>query len=191
MKIVRAIIFLAAGCWIWLAVAMAMTHFRQVYPTAENKSAFLKTYTPNTILDRFKSTDANAEELSEASDGADTGFATHMVSYEPTILIKSSDWAAVMQALHDDIGSRLTAQRAEIVDESGNAADGFKIGYALGKSRGTVTVDPIKTTDPFVQPVMRTAPGEVAIRLRIQIREKWFKAQDQASAQASRKRASL
>jgi hypothetical protein len=191
MKIVRALIFVAAGCWVCGAVAFAVTHFRQVYPTAENKSVFLKTYTPNTVLDKFKSGTGNYEMASEASDGADTGFATHMVGYEPTMRIKSSDWVALMESMRDDIVSRLTAEHADVEEEACNAADGFKIKYALGKTEGTVSVDPVKTADTFVQPGKGAGSGEVTVRLRIQIREKWFKNQEQGPPRADAKRASL
>ena len=179
MKIVRVIIFVLAGCWVCAAVAIGAGYFRQVYPTAENKSAFLKAYTPNSVLDKFKSSAANYEVASEASDGADTGFATHMVGFEPTLAIKSSDWVALMEAMREDIVSRLTAQHAEVEEEACNAADGFKIKYAMGKTEGTVSVDPVKTTDTFVQPGKGAGSGsdEMTVRLRIQIREKWFKAQ--------------
>jgi len=179
MKIVRVLIFVVAGCWVCGAVAFAVTQFRQVYPTAENKSAFLKSYAPNIVLDKFKSNAANSEVAWQASDGAGMGFASHMASYEPTLVIKSSDWVALMEAMRDDIVSRLTAQQAEIEEEACNAADGFKIKYTMGKTEGTVSVDPIKTTDPFVQPAKGagSGSGEMTVRLRIQIHEKWFKSQ--------------
>jgi hypothetical protein len=175
MKIVRVLLGVLVGCWLCGAVVFAVQERRIVYPTAENKSSFLKSYTPNSVVEKFK-VDATGSEAWEASDGAETGFATHMVSYEPTLAIESSDWTALMEALKDDIDSRLTAQSAQIVGESGNAADGFKINYVLGKSEGTVAVDPIHTVAH--QPGMEIGAGTVQVRFRIQIREKWFKSVD-------------
>jgi hypothetical protein len=49
----------------------------------------------------------------------------------------------------------------------------------------------VKTVDTFVQPGKGAAPGEKAVRLRIQIREKWFKNQEQSPSRADSKGASL
>lgn len=178
MKIVRVLVGVLTGCSICGAVALGVEQYRIVYPTAENKSAFLKTYTPDSVVEKFK-VDATGSEAWEASDGAETGFATHMVGYEPTVAIRASDWTALMQAVKEDIDSRLTLEAAEIVSECGNAQDGFKIEYVLGNSEGTVTVDPIHSVAR--EAGMANGAGTAQVRFKIQIREKWFRAKDRTA----------
>jgi len=181
MSIARASLIVLAGCFFWIAVDQA----RLVSPTRENESAFLKTYTPNKVIDRFKAAEYS-EQLSGASGGAGRGFATHAEDFEPTLVINTKDWVAVMQALRDDIASRLAAQSGEIVEESGSPVDGFQIKYAIGNSQGTVAVEPLRSVAASSLAGMGPAPDKVTINLRIRINEKWF----QAQGQAERKRTS-
>jgi hypothetical protein len=138
MTFARALLIVLAGCLIWIAV----DHARLVSPTIENESAFLKTYTPAKVIARFKSAEFSQQSVG-TSGGAGRGFATHEEDFEPTLVINAGDWVALMQALRDDIASRLVAQGGEIVKESGNPVEGFQIEYAVGKSQGTVAVDPL------------------------------------------------
>jgi len=58
-------------------------------------NAFLKTYSPNKVINRFKVV-AFSEQLSVTSDGAGRGFATHAEEFEPTLVIDTEDWVALM-----------------------------------------------------------------------------------------------
>jgi hypothetical protein len=175
MTIARALLIVLAGGLIWIAVDQA----RLVSPTTETESVFLKTYTPNKVIDRFKVA-AFSEELTVASGGAGRGFATHEEDFEPTLVINTVDWVALMQALRDDIASRLAAKNGEIVAVSGTAVDGFKIKYAVGKSEGTVAVAPLKSVAPSSLGGVGSGPDKVTVSLHISINEKWFKAEGKA-----------
>jgi hypothetical protein len=63
----------------------------------------------------------------------------------PFSWITTRHWVALVQAVRDDITSTLTAQSAEIVEESGNPIADFQIRYAAGKSEGQVCVEPLKS----------------------------------------------
>jgi hypothetical protein len=169
IKIVTALLIALSACLIWIVVANS----RLVSPKPENESAFLKTYTPKRVIDRFK-----AEEFCEmatvTSGGAGRAFATHTEDFEPTFVIKTKDWVAVVQAMRDDIASTLTTRNAQILGESGNPIDGFQIRYAAGKSKGKVWVEPIKTVTtslPFA--TVQSGSAKVTVHLRIHIDEKW------------------
>lgn len=177
MTIARALLILLAGCFIWIAVDQA----RLVSPTPETESAFLKAYTPNKVIDQFKVAEYS-ERATGTSGGAGRGFATHEEDFEPTFVINTRDWVALMQALRDDIASRLAAQSCEIVEESGNAADGFNIKYAVGKSEGTVAVEPLRSVAASSLASVGSGPDKVTVSLRIRIKEKWFKAAGQAKS---------
>jgi hypothetical protein len=177
MTVVRALLIVLAGCLIWITVDQA----RLASPTPETESAFLKTYTPNKVIDRYKVAEFS-EQSSVASGGAGRGFATHEEDFEPTLVINTGDWVALMQALRDDIDSRLAAQSVEIVEESGNAVDGFNIKYAVGKSEGTVAVEPLKSVAGSSLAGAGSGPDRVTVSLRIRIDEKWFKADGKAKS---------
>jgi hypothetical protein len=75
-----------------------------------------------------------------------------------------------------DIRSSLIRHGAQIVTESGNAPDRFQFDYRAGKGRGSVVVDPIVVRDPvLVEGPGELPPGEVAVELRIRIKETWYK----------------
>jgi len=167
-RVLLALLFLT--CLIWFAV----DHHQLVSPGPDNESAFLKSYTPAKVIDQFKAVPFSEQSVGSSS-GAEREFATHQADFEPTLVIKTGDWVALMQALRDDVTSRLTALKCQIVEESGSPADGFKIKYAIGKSQGTVILDPVRSA-PNSLPSAAPGPDQSTVKLRIQINEKWFKA---------------
>ena len=94
-------------------------------------------------------------------------------------MINTGDRVALMQRLRDDIDSRLAAQSGEIVEESGTAVEGFKIKHAVGKSEGTVAVEPVKSVASSMGGV-GSGLDKVTVSLHISINEKWFKAERKA-----------
>ncbi len=163
------LVLLLFACFTWFVA----DHHQLVSPSPDNESAFLKTYTPANVIDRFKAAPFSEQSVGSSS-GAEREFATHRADFEPTLVIKTGDWAALMQALRDDVASRLTALKCQIVEESGSPADGFKIRYAIEKSQGTVILDPVRSA-PNSLPSAAPGSDQSAVKLRIQINEKWFK----------------
>ena len=171
MKIVTAFLIALAGCMVWIVVVNA----RLVSPRPENGSRFLKSYTPKQVIDRFKAAEFS-EVATGTSGGAGNGFATHTADFEPTLVIETKNWVALVQAVRDDITSTLIAQNARIMKESGNPVDGFTIKYAIGKSEGNVHVEPLKSMASSPQfDAAGAGANKVTVRFRIHIDEKWFK----------------
>ena len=177
MKFVLALLLVVAGCLIWIAVE----HERLVSPSLENESTFLKTYTPAQVIAHFKSAEFSQQSVG-SSARAGNGFATHEADFEPTLVINAGDWVALMQAVRDDIASRIAAQGGDIVEESGSPVEGFQIKYAAGKSQGTVAVEPLRGVAPTSLPGAGSAPGKVTVNFRIRINETWFEAEGQAAS---------
>jgi len=177
MKFALALLVVLTGCLIWVAVE----HERLVSPSVENESAFLKTYTPTELIARFKSAEFSQQSVG-TSARAGSGFATHEAHFEPTLVIHAGDWVALMQAVRDDIASRLAAQGGEIVEESGSPVDGFQIKYAAGKSQGTVAVEPLRGVAASSLPGAGSGPGKVTVNFRIRINETWIEAEGQAAS---------
>ena len=169
MAIARGLLILLAGCLIWIAIDQA----RLVPSTPENETTFLKTYTPNKVIERFKVAEFS-EQLTGTSGGAGRGFATHEEDFEPTLVINPGDGATLMQALRDDIASRLVAESGQIGEESGNVVDGFKIKYAIGNSQRTVAVEPLKNAISSSFGSVASGSDKVTVSVRICINEEWF-----------------
>jgi hypothetical protein len=175
MTISRVLLIVLAACLVVIAAFVVWVSVDQanlVSPALENESAFLKTYTPNGVIDRFKAAEFS-QQSTESSGEAGRGFAAHEVGFEPTVVIKTADWVAMMQAFRDDVASRLAAQSGEIVEESGNPADGFQIKYIVGSSQGTVTLEPAKIIAASYPGAGGTGPDKVTVNLHIRLKEKW------------------
>ena len=137
MRTLRILLFVGLAGFIGVVVWDLAYQSRLVSPTSENESAFLKSYSPNAVLEKFKTTPA-AQMESGVSAGAELGF-------------------------------------GEILQESGNATDGFKMTYADGNARGTIDIDPVKDA-PAVRPGgSNSGDGRVTVSFRVRIQEKWFK----------------
>jgi hypothetical protein len=156
-----------------MLIAKLVIGARTVYPSAQNESDFLKSYTPNEVLARFQAAKF-AELASGSSSGAEEGFATHEADFEPTIQIQAKDWLALAQAVKDDIAFRLNSQHAYIVEESGSATDGFSLKYAVGNTEGDITIEPVKSASP-IRPDGACGDDCATVKFSIEIREKWFR----------------
>jgi hypothetical protein len=156
-----------------MLMAKLVVGARTVYPSAQNESDFLKSYTPNEVLARFQVAKF-AEIASSSSSGAEEGFATHEADFEPTIQIRAKDWLALAQAVKDDIAFRLNSQHAHIVGESGSDTDGFSLQYAVGNTEGDITIDPVKSASP-IRPDGACGDDCATVKFSIEIREKWFR----------------
>ncbi len=158
---------------VWAVVDNALT----VYPTPETQSAFLRTYTPARVFERFRSSKHCSHEGDAAGSGAGRGYATHQKEFEPFFVMQSRERAAFMAALAEDISSGLASTGAKIVAESGDTTDGYQFRYSSGKSIGSVTIEPPKDVDQSqVTGHEPLCPGEAPISIHIRIEEKWVKA---------------
>jgi hypothetical protein len=64
-----------------------------------------------------------------------------------------------------------------MVSETIDDANGTVLHYRTGKTAGTVTISPaelLASPERYWRQPLR--PGEIAIRIRVRIEEKWFKA---------------
>jgi len=148
-----------------------------VYATPEMQTQFLRIYTPDRVLDRFRDSKYVGGRGSGGGAGADYGFATHQKGVDEDILMNSADRPALMAALDQDVTALLTATGGQIVSDASSESDGVRLHYIVGKSEGTVTIKPpevIPSPERYCrQPI---GPGEVLVWVRVLINEKWFKA---------------
>lgn len=138
-----------------------------VYPNPETESAFLRGYTlesavvPGTSL---------ASGLS-GPDSAGRGCASHQREFQFSFAIPSGNEPAVMAAVRRDLEYRLTRQGSQIT-AANDLRKGFQYDYAVGKTKGSVFVDPLVADPTYASQV---GPAQLAVKLRIRITETWYK----------------
>lgn len=147
-----------------------------VYPTPDTETEFLRAYTPNRVLDRFRSSKYSSWEASSGPDAAGLGFATHKRSFDQQLVMRTSQLAPLMAALSQDAISSLAATGAQVISQTGNDTGGVRLHYFAGKSTGTVTIKPPDpNADSARHPPLHLCPGDVDVRVHIAIEETWFK----------------
>jgi hypothetical protein len=159
-------------CAIWL-----IDHFSYIYPTPSTESAFLKNYSPRTVIEVFQRKDERANHTNSVSASAGRKFASHDSVFESRFVIKSRDWMPLMLALDDDLSSQLSRRGAEILTHTSEPRDGYHAQYQADNSVGEVAVEPLRLISlaSVSGPRAILPDDEQAVDLRITIREKWFK----------------
>jgi hypothetical protein len=157
------------------AVTVAVQRSSYVLSTAETESAFFTNFTPADAVKRLSCQSGNG--LSGSSAGAAIGHATHEKDFDQYFGIEPSDWVLVMKSLQDDISSRLLLSHAQILDETGDPVEGFRVRYRSGKSQGVISVEPLQIVDAgtHVLAAGGACKGGVAVRLRLSVKENWYK----------------
>lgn len=157
------------------AVTVAVQSSLYVSPTAETESAFFRNFTPAGVIKRLSCQSGNI--LSRSSAGGSIGYATHEKDFDQYFAIEASDWILVMKSLQDDISSRLLLSHAQILDETGDLGEGFRVHYKSGKSLGVISVEPLRTVDAATHVLAAggACKGGVAVRLHLSVQENWYK----------------
>jgi hypothetical protein len=146
-----------------------------VYPTPETQSAFLKGYSPASTIARFSIEGSGAQQSAPGGSSAGRRCAFHEKEFISLFVIASGNSAPLMADVERDIKSNLAQQNAQVIGEVGSPPGGFQFDYVVGRSKGTVIVDPIVVVDPtLVAGPYGIAPGETAVKLRIRLSETWY-----------------
>ncbi len=142
--------------------------------TADTESAFFRSFTPDNVVKRFSC--QSGMSLSGGSAGAEIGYATHEKDFDQYFAIQANDWLPLITSLHEDVSSQLRADGAQLLRESGSLAEGFRVEYKIGKSRGVVGVEPLKTVDASTHVLGSRGgcKGGIAVRLRLSVEEKYY-----------------
>src|SRR3954468_15547351 len=153
---------------------MVVNHKLTVYPTDETKSSFLKSYSPDDVIARFKAS-GGSQRLEPASSSAGRRFATHQREIRNLFVMRSADEARLMAALQKDLSSKLKFQTGKIVNETGDPSSGYEFDYLAGKGIGKVSLKPIQILDPasMSRPAQKLAVGNIAVSVSVVIEEKW------------------
>lgn len=145
-------------------------------PTPATESAFLESYTPVKVLNRFNH--GQASYSSGSGDAAGYEAVTHTANFEGTFALCSENFMPLMDALSDDVAAQLVKSGGHITSQIGLAQTGFHFDYKFGKTVGSVTIAPLELTpaEPasFLGNSKPVPNCMVGVHTRIDVAEKWF-----------------
>ena len=101
-------------------------HLRLLYPTSETESAFLKSYTPEYVIERFREKYGFSRSRPFGSAAGRT-FVTHEAGFKFHVVLRLENWMSLMNALEDDAMQQLANDGAEVLSQSGNPVTDFAL----------------------------------------------------------------
>jgi hypothetical protein len=143
-----------------------------LYPTPETESAFLRSYTPKSVIDQYQCRESSSYGQ-HSGGGAGRMFVTHTAGFDWHFAMRSERWMPLMNALGRDVAAQLLHNGAEILSRSGDPRSGFHFDYKLGKSIGTVTISPL-AINPQIHRGTPLPEGTLDVTAEIELAEKWF-----------------
>jgi hypothetical protein len=167
--------FLFAAIILVLAsvVVNAVVSYGMVYPTPETQSAFLKSYLPVEVIERFDGHQGSSRGDGVGS-GAGRGFASHSRTVDFYFVTRPENTPLIANALRDNAVLALKGAKMRLVDQSEIREGEYRVHYAGGKTEGTLTIEPV-VADATVRRRMPLPPGFQDVKAEIRIEEKWVK----------------
>jgi hypothetical protein len=153
-------------------VSLIQQRFLTVYPTPETESAFLKHYTPELAVNKFRLKNNSFGWQSSMSAGAGREFATHSGNFEGDVAIDPKCWMRLMSSIREDLSIQLSRDGARILTQRGDALDGFHFDYKLGNSLGSVVVSPLRIVS-----IPRGCACKAVVHVYVSIEERYFRKQ--------------
>lgn len=145
-----------------------------LYPTPETESAFLKNYTPKSVIEHFQSNESSSNTHHSGGE-AGRKFVSHEAGFEWFFAVRSEKWMPLMNALRDNVAAQLVGNGAQILSQSGDSRAGFHFDYKLGKSVGSLTILPLAIISPrLIHRAAALPEGTVDATARIELTERWF-----------------
>lgn len=144
-----------------------------LYPTPNSVSVFLKSYTPQHVIESFESNQYGSELVEIGGASAGRRFITNQREFNPYFAIRSEKRIPLMNALSDDIYAQLVDNGALVIIRNGDPQAGFQFKYRLDKSTGTVTLSPL-SQDSRIHSNTPLLDGIADMTLKIAVAEKWF-----------------
>ena len=178
-RIILGVILLGVTCTPGL-----ISQLFTVYPTPETQSGFLKQFDPAAIIRPFACLHSSTSSGGFTS-GAGWRAAHHEKDFDGRFIMRVQDWVALMQALNADMSAKLLADGEQILQQTGNPSTGFYVRYRRGHTLGEARIMPPQLIEPDSIDRRGASSGQVALNLRISLKESWYAAEADALAQAS------
>ena len=157
-----------------LACILGVVAFRHrlLYATPETESTFLKSYTPEHVIDRFREK-WGSSRTRNFGGGAGHTFVTHEAGFGFHFVLRREHWMSLMNALGDDALQQLANSGAEVLSQSGNPRAGFRFDYEINQSIGSLIILPL-AINSHVRRNMSLPEGLEDVDVEIQQTEQWY-----------------
>ena len=158
-----------------VAVPIVWHRLHILYPTPETESAFLKTYTPQHVIEQYECMESPVHFGPSGGGAAGEKFVTRTGRFDLFFVMRSDKRLPLITALNNDVYEQLLLKGAQILNRSGDPRSGFQYDYKLDKSIGSLMIAPLATLS--TSPIYRRCPlpnGAVDVRVHIEEREMWF-----------------
>jgi hypothetical protein len=147
-------------------------HFRLYYASPETESAFLRSYTPEHVIDRFRKKGSHSHTRNFGS-GAGRDSVPHEAGFDFFVVLRRESWMPLMNALRDDALQQLSNNGAEVLSQGGNSQDGFRLEYKINQSMGSLRILPLAINSQ-IRRNMPLPQGMEDVTVKIDQAEKWF-----------------
>lgn len=144
------------------------------YPSPEQKSAFMNSYNPKEAVAKFRYKPGNQWGSGE---GATAGyrFVKHKTEFQEYYTASKQSDVSVMAAVEEDIRRQLSFNRARFLGRKKDNRGAVGIDYESGQVLGSITIDPITTTQPASSNCAHALPADAEDKvLHVSLEEKWF-----------------
>ena len=170
-KLAFGFICLLGLSWISLVCWGAWVNAHWIAAGPANQSLFLRSYNPTLIVKKFQYDEGF--QIGQGS-GASSGIRSvrHTAEFVPGFIIWANRKQELLNALREDVLSRLRTTRTIILSAHDEADGGFTYNYAAGNSIGSISVKaPVHGSG--VQRRYQLAPGLEDISVDIALQETW------------------
>lgn len=142
------------------------------HPSAENESAFLRAYDPNSLVQKFMAPHESYSESRSVGGSAGTKSARHVASFGDSFPMRTECKNALIAALSDDVLEQLRHSGARILRSYGTPLSGIHFEYQTANTLGSVAIKPLrKVTVARHRPL---CPGIEDVALDVHIKEEWI-----------------
>jgi hypothetical protein len=141
-----------------------------VYPTPEQESSFLRSYTPESVVEQFRLQRSGSRWSNLASAAVGRTFASHRHLFDGQFAIDAKNWMPLMSSMSENLSTQLSLRGAQILNQSGDARDGFHCDYKVGKNLGWAVISPLRIVN-----VQQGSADKLQVALDVSIEEKWFR----------------
>lgn len=155
-----------------VALANAWDRSHTYYPSPENESAFLRTYSLKPVVLPFVDSSGGTGDLSGSGGGAGTISVEHTANFGEYFTMRSERKASLMEAVCNDLERQLRTSGMQVLSQYGGVSTGYRFRYRSGNSFGTVSIHPLEPGR--VQRNLPLAYGLEDIGVRVEINEEWF-----------------
>ena len=182
MKALRIAVFAITTLVFAGLIAMALVGLwvqaRTLYPSPKNESAFLKSYSPQSVVNRFKCTDCGSETMGGMGASAGREFVKRTANYDQSFALRPEQQIELIQAMRADVLARLGANGARVLRQTANSHEGVRIEYLSNTSLGMVSILPLEVTARGGTWSVR--PGFEQVSLHVIVDERWYPAEARA-----------